>query len=106
MLKPWDEGTRALDPTPEDRKERGEAEGCGGPAWRPRASRAVVDYAGMRVARGRPKGQRARARPLLLNLRTQSGGGRVVAPSREGMEGQGLIYPQPPPPLLHLIGST
>lgn len=70
MLKLWYEGTRALDPTPGDRKEPGEAEGCGGPAWRPRASKAVVDYARMRVARGRPKGQRARARPLLLNLRT------------------------------------
>lgn len=72
MLKPWDGGARTLDPTPGDGKERGEAEGCGGPAWRPRASRAVVDYAGMRVARGRPKGQRARARPLfLLNLGTE-----------------------------------
>lgn len=97
MLKPWDGGTRALDPTPGDRKERGEAERCGGPAWRPKASKAVVDYAGMRVARRKPKGQRARAHPL-LNLRTRREGGRVVAPSREGMEGQGLMYPPPPSP--------
>lgn len=31
MLRPWDEGTGYLDPTPGDSKKRGEAEGCGGP---------------------------------------------------------------------------
>lgn len=82
MLKPWDGGARTLDPTPGDGKERGEAEGCGGPAWRPRASRAVVDYAGMRVARGRPKGQRARARPLF-------------SPQPRDREEEGELWPPP-----------
>lgn len=100
MLRPWDEGTGYLDPTPRDSKERGEAEGCGGPVLRPEASNAVVDHVGVKMARGRLKERRARARPLfLLILKTErEGEGRVVALSREGREGQGLMYPPSPSP--------
>lgn len=64
MLRPWDEGTGYLDPTPRDSKERGETEGCCGPVLRPGASNAVVDHVGVKMARGRLKERRARARPL------------------------------------------
>lgn len=105
MLRTWDGGTGDLDPTPGDRKERGAAEGCGGQAWRPRASRAVVDYVGVKVVRERLKDS-GQERVLFSPHPQDREERRVVALSREGKEGQGLMYPLPPPPHLHLSGST
>lgn len=104
MLRPWDEGTGYLDPTPGDSKERGEAEGCGGPVLRPGASNAVVDYVGVKMARGRLKERQARARPLFsLSSRPRRKGRESCGPL-QGREGRARPY-VPTVPLPHTCTS-